>query len=61
MIPRARDVLNGVGGGGLTRSGGKGGNAVFQRGDALFKNIPRGIHNSCIDISRLGQREAIGG
>lgn len=61
LIPGASQCLNGRDFGGLTGRKGKTHRAAFERGDPLFEDIGRRIHDPRIDIPEFLQCEQIGG
>ena len=61
VVPGAGDVLDGVGDGGGPGGYGQRGGSAFQRGDAFFKNVRRGVHQAVVNIARLRQGKTSGG
>ena len=53
--------LNGVGDGGCTGSGSQCCHAALQRCNALFKHILRGVGQTAVDVTCIGQTEAVCG
>ncbi len=58
LVPRARDVQNGIGDRRRARRHAQAGGAALQRGDALLKNLRRRVRQARIDIARNRQAEA---
>ena len=52
--------LQRVGDGGGARSHGQASNAAFERGDAVFEHALGGVRQAAVDVTGVGQAEAIG-
>ena len=60
MVPAAGDVQYRVGHSRRAGGCGEGGDAAFQRGDPLFKDVAGRVHQPGVDVAALRQTEAGG-
>ena len=61
VVAGAAHVEYRVGNCSLTGCQSAGGDAALQLGDALLQHIPGGVHDSGVDVARLGKREQVRG
>ena len=61
VVAGLRQRLDGVGDGRRAGSGGQSSNAALERRDALLEHVLRGVGQTAIDVSGVGQTEAVSG
>ena len=61
VVAGLRQRLDGVGDGRRAGSGGQSSDAALERRDALLEHVLRGVGQTAIDVSGVGQTEAVSG
>ena len=61
IVPGPRQILNSIGGRRLAGRDGTRRRPAFERGDPLFQNIRRRVHNAGVNIAELRQAEQVRG